>query len=49
MINSYLLQTRLLYKLKRQEEGELIAKLLYAIIKENEWKLNQNFPNYLPL
>lgn len=43
MINLYLLQTRLLYKLKRQEEGELIAKLLYAIIKENEWKIKSEF------
>ena len=43
MINLYLLQTRLLYKLKRQEEGELIAKLLYAIIKENEWNIKSEF------
>jgi hypothetical protein len=43
MINLYLLQTRLLYKLKRQDEGELIARLLYAIIKENEWNIKSEF------
>lgn len=43
MINLYLLQTRILYKLNRKEEGELIAKLLYAIIKENGWNIKSEF------
>jgi len=43
MINLYLLQTRLLYKLNRKEEGELLAKLMFAIIKENGWNIKSEF------
>jgi hypothetical protein len=38
MVNLYLLQARILYKLNRKEEGEILANLLAAIIKENDWK-----------
>jgi predicted RNA-binding protein len=43
MINLYLLQTRILYKLNRKEEGELLAKLLYAIIRENGWNIKPEY------
>ncbi len=43
MINLYLLQTRILYKLNRKEEGALLAKLLCAIIKENNWSIKPEF------
>jgi hypothetical protein len=38
MVNLYLLQARVLYKLNRKEEGKILAELLAAIIKENNWK-----------
>ena len=38
LIGLYLLQARILFKLKRQEEGKILAELICAILKENEWK-----------
>jgi|GEM_PF-645912 len=43
MLNLYLLQTRILYKLNRIDEGKLLANLLAAIIKENDWKTKPEF------
>lgn len=43
MINLYLQQARLLYKLDRKDEGELLAKLIFAIIKENQWNIKPEF------
>jgi len=43
MINLYLLQARILYKLNRKEEGVILAKLLASILKEQQWKPKPEF------
>lgn len=37
LIGLYLLQARILFKLERPTEGEVLAKLIAAILKEQEW------------
>lgn len=37
LIGLYLLQARILFKLKRPAEGKLLAELIAAILKEQEW------------
>lgn len=37
LIGLYLLQARILFKLERPEEGKLLAELISAILKEQEW------------
>lgn len=43
MIQLFLLQARILYKLGRAKDGKILAELIYAIIKENEWNLKVEY------
>lgn len=43
MLNLILLQARILFKLDRQDDGKLLALLLAAILKENDWKTKAEF------
>lgn len=38
LINLYLLQARILFKLNRPTEGKILASLIAAILQEQEWK-----------
>ncbi|MCX7954432.1 MAG: S1 RNA-binding domain-containing protein [Bacteroidales bacterium] len=38
LIELYLIQSRILYKLNRASEGRIIAELIAAILKEQKWK-----------
>lgn len=37
LIGLYLLQSRILFKLKRPDEGKILAELIAAILKEQKW------------
>lgn len=43
LIGLFYLQTRILYKLKRQEDGLLLAKMIGAILKEQNWNRKQEY------
>lgn len=43
MVNLYLLQARILFKMDRSEEGRILANLLASILKENETKVKPEF------
>lgn len=43
LIGLYLLQTRILYKLDRSEDGKVLAELIGAILNEQQWN---NKPEY---
>lgn len=45
LIGLYLLQVRILYKLQRVEQGRILAELIAAILKEQQW----NDADYLKL
>ena len=43
LIGLFLLQAKILYKLNRSEDGKLLAELIAAIIKEQEWNERQEY------
>lgn len=43
LIGLFLLQAKILYKLNRSEDGKLLAELIAAIIKEQEWNEKQEY------
>ncbi|MBM1105169.1 S1 RNA-binding domain-containing protein [Aurantibacter crassamenti] len=43
LINLYYLQARILNKLARTDEGVVFAKMIASILKENEWKVKQDY------
>lgn len=47
LINLYLLQARILFKLKRTEKIELLANLVASIIKEQGWKIKSEHDKLL--
>lgn len=43
LIGLYFLQVKILYKLNRSDEGKLLAELIAAILKENNWGYKQEY------
>ena len=47
LINLYLLQAKLLYKLNRSEEGRIFAEMIAAIFQQESWKMKSEFVRLL--
>jgi len=47
MNDLYLLQTKILYNLGRQEEGKILAELIASVIKEQHWKIKDKYARLL--
>ena len=43
LIKLYYLQARILFKLGRTPEGKIFAEMIASILKENEWRVHQNY------
>lgn len=43
MIKLFLLQARILYKIDRKEEGEILAFLIASVLRENDWSAKREY------
>ena len=43
LIGLYLLQARILFNLERQKDGKLLAELIAAVLREQEWREREDF------
>jgi hypothetical protein len=43
LIKLYYLQAKILFKLGRAADGKCFAEMIASILKENEWRINQNY------